>query len=126
MGRLQRQFLVQQDYYQSTAIGATNAQTLMTMLAPSGGARIIRWNATQLDSQAGDTGTFTILIEEQGGTDLCPAITIDPDAATNTTVQGLGNGTAVSADGVQIAFKTTKTGTVATGVKLAIGVLWQM
>jgi hypothetical protein len=124
MARFQREFLATEQA--TVTCGETDAQTLIDMVAPYAGARIASWSATSKTAGTG-TGSFTLLIEEQGGTDLCAVQTVDPDATVETVVaSGVGNGTAASATGVHLGVKTTKTGTITGSVVLILNVLWQM
>jgi hypothetical protein len=107
-------------------VGATNAQTLIDLTAPQIGARIDSFTLTQKTAGTG-TGSFTLLIEEQGGTDLTNTVTVAPDAAAEV-IHGTAGGlvTAASATGVHLAVKTTKTGTITDSCVMILNILWQM
>jgi hypothetical protein len=126
MGRLQREFLSSGGTSTSATVGSSDGQTKIDVTAPWEGARIHSFTATQKTAGTG-TGSFTVVIEEVGGTDLTAALTIDPDA-TADVVHGtaMGNGTQVSATGVHLAVATVKTGTVTGSPVLLLNILWQM
>ena len=109
----------------SVTVGSTDGQTLIDLVAPFIGARIDRFSATQKTAGTG-TGSFTIVIEEQDGTDLTNALTVDPDAAAEV-VHGtaLGKTTQASATGVHLAVVTAKTGAVTGSPVMLLNVLWQ-
>jgi hypothetical protein len=125
MGRHQREFQLSSQTAALT-IGSTDGQLKLDLLAPWQGARIDSFTATQKTAGTG-TGSFTVVIEEQDGTDLTNPLTIDPDAA-GEAIHGtaLGNGTPVSATGVHLAVATVKTGVVTGSPVLLLNILWQM
>ena len=124
MARLQRLFQLRDSI--SVTVGSTDAQTLVDLTAPFEGARIDRFSATQKTAGTG-TGSFTIIIEEQGGTDLTAALTIDPDAVAET-VHGVavGNNVASGATGRHLAVVTVKTGAVTGSPVMLLNILWTM
>lgn len=124
MPRWQRPFQVNSQL--SVTVGSTDQQTLIDLVAPFSGARVGFWSLTQKTAGTG-TGSFTIIIEEQGGADLTPTLTIDPDAVAETVLgSGTGNGVGASATGVHLAVKTTKSGAVTGSPVMLLNVLWLM
>ncbi len=124
MARRQRVFQLSNMF--SVTVGSTDAQTLIDVTAPWVGARVDAVTVTQKTTGTG-TGSFTLVVEEQGGADLTLPLTIDPDAAAEV-VQGTayGNGVGASATGVHLAVVTAKTGAVTGSPVMLINVLWQM
>lgn len=123
--RYQRNFMLM-SHTAALTIGSTDGQALLDLTAPYIGARIAKFTATQKTAGTG-TGSFTVVIEEQDGTDLTAALTIDPDAAAEV-VHGTANGnnTGATATGVHLAVVTAKTGVVSGSPVFLLNILWQM